>query len=318
MAEEIKFSHYSVMLKECIDILNIKPDGIYADCTLGGGGHSLEIAKRLTTGRLISIDTDECAIAAAKKRLADYSEKVTFVHNNFSNISQILDELCIDGIDGALIDLGVSSYQLDTPERGFSYNTDAPLDMRMNAQGSPEESKSAYTVVNTYSENELKRILFEYGEENFAPKIASAIVRARENAPIKTTLELVDIIKSVMPKKVLAVGHHPAKRTFQAIRIEVNNELGIIAPTLRALTSALKSTGVLAVLTFHSLEDRIVKKTFAELAQGCTCPPSFPVCVCGNKPKVEILTRKPMLPSEAEISENNRSHSAKLRAVKKI
>lgn len=317
--EEIKFSHYSVMLGECIDILDIKPDGTYVDCTLGGGGHSLEIAKRLTAGgRLICIDTDECAITAAKKRLCDYSDRITFVHGNFSDISEILRDLGIDGIDGAIIDLGVSSYQLDTPERGFSYNTDAPLDMRMNAEGSPEETKSAYTVVNTYSESELRRILFEYGEENFAPKIASAIVKARENAPIKTTLELVDIIKSVMPKKALAVGHHPAKRTFQAIRIEVNNELDIIAPTLRALIGAMKSGGVLAVLTFHSLEDRAVKKTFTELAQGCTCPPSFPVCICGNKPKIEILTRKPILPSEEELAENNRSHSAKLRAARKI
>lgn len=200
--EEINFSHYSVMLGECIDILDIKPDGIYVDCTLGGGGHSLEIAKRLTAGgRLICIDTDECAIRAAKKRLCDYSDRITFVHGNFSDISEILRDLGIDGIDGAIIDLGVSSYQLDTPERGFSYNTDAPLDMRMNAEGSPEKSKSAYTVVNTYSESELRRILFEYGEENFAPKIASAIVKAREGAPIKTTLELVDIIKSVMPKR---------------------------------------------------------------------------------------------------------------------
>lgn len=317
--EEINFSHYSVMLGECIDILDIKPDGIYVDCTLGGGGHSLEIAKRLTSGgRLICIDTDECAIRAAKKRLCDYSDRITFVHGNFSDISEILRDLGIDGIDGAIIDLGVSSYQLDTPERGFSYNTDAPLDMRMNAEGSPEKTKSAYTVVNTYSESELRRILFEYGEENFAPKIASAIVKAREGAPIKTTLELVDIIKSVMPKKALAVGHHPAKRTFQAIRIEVNNELDIIAPTLRALIGAMKSGGVLAVLTFHSLEDRAVKKTFAELAQGCTCPPSFPVCICGNKPKIEILTRKPVLPSAEELAENNRSHSAKLRAARKI
>ena len=316
--DEIKFSHYSVMLGECIDLLGIKPCGTYVDCTLGGGGHSLEIAKRLTGGRLICIDTDECAIASAKKRLSDYSDRITYVHGNFSDVSQILQELSVDAIDGAIIDLGVSSYQLDTPERGFSYNTDAPLDMRMNAEGPPENAKSAYTVVNTYSESELRRILFEYGEENFAPKIASAIVKARENAPVKTTLELVEIIKSVMPKKALAVGHHPAKRTFQAIRIEVNNELAIIEPTLRALIYAMKSGGVLAVLTFHSLEDRIVKKTFAELAQGCTCPPSFPVCICNNKPKIEILTKKPLLPSEEELAENNRSHSAKLRAARKI
>ena len=311
--EEIKFSHYSVMLGECIDILDIKPDGTYVDCTLGGGGHSLEIAKRLTAGgRLICIDTDECAITAAKKRLCDYSDRITFVHGNFSDISEILRDIGIDGID-----LGVSSYQLDTPERGFSYNTDAPLDMRMNAEGSPEKSKSAYTVVNTYSESELRRILFEYGEENFAPKIASAIVKARENAPIKTTLELVDIIKSVMPKKALAVGHHPAKRTFQAIRIEVNDELGQLEKAVSEFCDVLAPGGRLCIITFHSLEDRIVKEIIAKRINPCTCPKEFPVCVCGKVGDIEKKANKPILPSPEEIERNPRARSAKLRIAQK-
>lgn len=307
------------MLPECIEALAVKPDGIYVDATLGGGGHSLEIAKRLGAGgRLIGIDTDTDALAAAGKRLEEYRDRITFVHDNFENVGNILDSLSVPEIDGAIIDLGVSSFQLDTPERGFSYQNEAPLDMRMNAAGSPETSFSAYTVVNTYSESELRRILFEYGEENMAPRIAQAIVRARESAPVRTTTELAEIVKSVMPKKALVTGHHPAKRTFQAIRIEVNHELSIIEPTLRTLVSRLKSGGRLAVLTFHSLEDRAVKQTFASLAQGCTCPPSFPVCVCGNRPKITLYNKKPILPSEAELAENNRSHSAKLRIAEKI
>ncbi|MBQ0009675.1 MAG: 16S rRNA (cytosine(1402)-N(4))-methyltransferase RsmH [Ruminococcus sp.] len=313
------FSHYSVMLPECLEALAVKPDGIYVDATLGGGGHSLAIAKRLgPAGRLIGIDTDTDALAAAGKRLEEYRDRITFVHDNFENVDRILDSLSIPEIDGAIIDLGVSSFQLDTPERGFSYQNEAPLDMRMNATGSPEESFSAYTVVNTYPESELRRILFEYGEENMAPRIAQAIVRAREVSPIRTTTELAELVKSVMPKKALMTGHHPAKRTFQAIRIEVNHELSIIEPTLRTLVSRLKSGGRLAVLTFHSLEDRAVKQTFASLAQGCTCPPSFPVCVCGNRPKITLYNKKPILPSEAELAENNRSHSAKLRVAEKI
>ena len=307
------------MLPECLEALAVKPDGIYVDATLGGGGHSLEIVKRLgPAGRLIGIDTDTDALAAAGKRLEEYRDRITFVHDNFENVDRILDSLSIPEIDGAIIDLGVSSFQLDTPERGFSYQNEAPLDMRMNATGSPEESFSAYTVVNTYPESELRRILFEYGEESLAPRIAQAIVRAREVSPIRTTTELAELVKSVMPKKALMTGHHPAKRTFQAIRIEVNHELSIIEPTLRTLVSRLKSGGRLAVLTFHSLEDRAVKQTFASLAQGCTCPPSFPVCVCGNRPKITLYNKKPILPSEAELAENNRSHSAKLRVAEKI
>lgn len=302
------------MLTECIDALQIKPDGIYADCTLGGGGHSLEIAKHLSTGHLIGIDQDSHAIAAAGTRLASCQANITLVKNNFSNITAILDELAIDKLDGALLDLGVSSYQLDTPERGFSYNSDAPLDMRMD-QDTP---KSAYDVVNTYSEAELRRIFFEYGEENGAGRIASAIVKARMEKPIETTLELVSVIKSVTPKKMLAVGHHPAKKIFQAIRIEVNSELSIIEPTLTAIVERLKPGGRLAVLTFHSLEDRCVKKTFAGLASGCICPPSYPVCVCGRTPKIRLVTKKPLLPSEDELAVNHRSHSAKLRIAEKL
>ena len=309
---EIKFSHYSVMLRECIEALAIKPDGIYVDCTLGGGGHSLEIAKKLTTGKLICIDQDICAITAAKARLAEHLDKIIFVKNNFSNIHSILSELGIEKIDGALLDLGVSSYQLDTPERGFSYNTEAPLDMRMNE----DAPLSAHDVVNTYSEADLRRIISLYGEDNNAPRIAGAIVRAREEKPIETTTELVDI-KSVTPKKLLAVGHHPAKKTFQAIRIEVNSELSIIEPTLTAITGHLTPGGRIAVITFHSLEDRAAKHAFADLSKGCTCPPSYPVCVCGNKPKLILCNKKPILPSEEELSENHRSHSAKLRVAER-
>ncbi len=310
---EITFSHYSVMLKECIEALNIRPDGIYMDCTLGGGGHSLAIAKQLTTGKLICIDQDICAITAAKQRLSDYLDRIIFVKNNFSNIHGILSGLGIEKIDGALLDLGVSSYQLDTPERGFSYNTEAPLDMRMNE----EAPLSAYDVVNTYAERELRRIILDYGEDNNAAKIAGAIVRAREEKTIETTTELVEIIKSVTPKKFLAVGHHPAKKVFQAIRIEVNSELSIIEPTLRAITNHLHEKGRIAVITFHSLEDRAAKHAFAELAKGCTCPSSYPVCVCGNKPKLSLCNKKPILPSAEELAENHRSHSAKLRVAER-
>ena len=309
-----EFSHYSVLLSESIAGLNIKPDGIYVDCTLGGGGHSLEILKKLTTGRLIAVDQDAEAIAASKVRLADHLDKVTFVHDNFSNIGAALDGLGIDGIDGAVIDLGVSSYQLDTPERGFSYMHDAPLDMRMD----PEHGLTARDVVNTYPESELKRIIFDYSEERFAGRIASKICAAREAKPIETTFELVDIIRSAIPAKAREDGPHPAKRTFQAIRIEVNSELSVIAPTLDSLVDALKPEGRLSVITFHSLEDRIVKQSFAGYAKGCTCPPDFPVCVCGHKPKVKLVTHKPILPSEHELGENPRSRSAKLRIVERI
>ncbi len=313
--ENINFSHYSVMLRECIDSLNIKPCGIYVDATCGGGGHSYEIASRLSEGgRLICIDQDSDALAAAGKRLEPFRDKITFVKNNFSNLESVLETLGIPRIDGLLIDLGVSSYQLDTPERGFSYNSDAPLDMRMDK----DSAFSAYEVVNGYSESELRRILFDYGEESFAPKIASAIVAAREQKPIETTFELTNIIKSVMPKKLLAVGHHPAKKSFQAIRIEVNSELAVIPPIIDSAVEHMNEGGRIAILSFHSLEDRCVKQCFQKNAQGCTCPPDFPVCICGNKPKIKILTKKPMLPSNAELEVNHRSHSAKLRVAEKV
>lgn len=309
-----EFSHYSVMLAECIDALNIS-EGTYVDCTAGGGGHSFAIASKLPEkGRLYAIDQDADAIRAAGERLAPFGDKVTMVRSNFSQIASIAEQYDLCGIGGALIDLGVSSYQLDTPERGFSYMQDAPLDMRMNQDG----TLTAYDVVNGYSAAELKRILYNYGEENFAPKIASAIVAAREEKAIETTSELVRIIKGALPARVKDGGHHPAKKSFQAIRIEVNHELDVIEPTLRTLASLLRSGGRLAVLTFHSLEDRIVKQTFASLSQGCTCPPSFPVCVCGKQPMGKVITRKPMLPSEEELEVNPRSRSAKLRVFEKL
>ena len=313
--ENIKFSHYSVMLPECIEALAIKPDGIYVDGTTGGGGHSFEIASRLSeSGRLICIDQDSDALAAAGARLAPFADRITFVKNNFTNLAEVLDGLGIEKIDGLLLDLGVSSYKLDTPERGFSYNSDAPLDMRMDK----DAALSAYEVVNTYPESELRRILFEYGEESFAPKIAGAIVSARAQKPVETTFELTNIVKSVMPKKMLAVGHHPAKKTFQAIRIEVNSELSVIAPAIDSAVERLNEGGRLAIISFHSLEDRCVKSTYQKNAQGCTCPPDFPVCICGNKPKIKILTKKPILPSKEELEVNHRSHSAKLRVAEKL
>lgn len=309
-----EFKHLSVLLDESIAALNIRDDGIYVDCTTGGGGHSLEIAKRLKNGRLICIDRDSDALTAAKVRLAPFSDKITFVKDNFSNIDAVLDELEVDLIDGALADLGVSSYQFDTAERGFSYKLDAPLDMRMDIS-SP---LSARDVVNTYSEDDLRRIIFEYGEDNFAPMIAKAIVKAREASPIETTTELSDIVKGAYPPRFRDIGHHPAKKTFQAIRIEVNGEIDVIEPTVKKIVSRLNTGGRVAFITFHSLEDRAVKNAFAELSRGCTCPPSFPVCVCGNKPKIRIITKKPILPSEDEIENNRRSHSAKLRAAEKV
>lgn len=309
------FSHYSVLLNESVDGLSIKPDGIYVDCTLGGGGHSEAIASRLGDGgRLIAIDQDTAAIAASKIRLEKYSERIEFVRDNFRNVGDVLTRLGVDKIDGAVIDLGVSSYQLDTPERGFSYMHDAPLDMRMD----PDAPLSAHEVVNSYSEEKLKKIIYDYSEERFAGRIAARICAAREVKPIETTYELVDIIKSAIPAKAREDGPHPAKRTFQAIRIEVNSELSIIEPTLDALIYSLRYGGRLSVITFHSLEDRIVKQTFARAAQGCTCPKDLPVCVCGNKPKVKIITHKPILPSEHELDENPRSRSAKLRVAQKL
>ena len=309
------FSHYSVLLYEAVDRLAIKPDGVYMDCTLGGGGHSLEILKRLgDRGRLIAVDQDAEAIAASKKRLADYLDKIDFIHDNFENAVMRAKEIGYDGIDGAVIDLGVSSYQLDTPERGFSYMKDAPLDMRMD----PTALLTAKEVVNTYSEERLKKLIFDYGEERFAGRIASRICEAREKRPLETTFELVDIIKSAIPAKNREDGPHPAKRTFQAIRIEVNSELDVIEPTLDSLVGFLRPGGRLSVITFHSLEDRIVKQTFAKFTRGCTCPPEFPVCVCGKKPSLRLVNRKPILPSERELDENPRSRSAKLRVAEKL
>lgn len=313
--EEIKFSHVSVLLRECIEALNIKPDGIYVDCTTGGGGHSLEIVKRLTAGgRLIAIDRDEDALRAAGERLADYADRVTFVHSNYAMLQSVLADLGIPKADGVLADLGVSSYQLDTAERGFSYMQDAPLDMRMDR----EQPLSARDVVNTYSEEELRRILYDYGEEKFARNIAANIVKRRSERPIETTLELAELVKGSMPKAAREGGHHPAKRTFQAIRIEVNAELSSIPPALNAAVHALNPGGRVAVITFHSLEDRLVKQKFAALSSGCTCPREFPVCVCGKKPVVRVITKKPVTAGEDELEVNPRSRSAKLRVAEKI
>lgn len=309
----MEFKHYSVLLLESVDFLKIKPDGIYLDATLGGGGHSYEILSR-GAGKLIGIDQDREAIAAATKRLEEFSDKVITVNRNFSEVKSILEDLGIDNVDGAVMDLGVSSYQLDNAERGFSYMHDAPLDMRMDR----DNPLSAYDVVNTYSEEELTKIFYEYGEEKWSARIAKFIIERRENKPIKTTGELSDIIKAAIPKAARMDGGHPAKRVFQAIRIEVNGELRILKQAVCDFVDVLKPGGVLSIITFHSLEDRIVKKTFQELAKGCTCPKSFPVCVCGKTPQVKILTGKPVLPSEAELDENSRSKSAKLRAVVKL
>ena len=310
----MEFHHISVLLNECIDNLNITPDGIYVDGTMGGGGHSLEIAKRLTTGRLICIDQDPNAHEAAGKRLAEYKDRITFVRDNFGNIANILDSLGIEKIDGMLLDIGVSSHQLDEAERGFSYQQDAPLDMRMDGRG----ERTAYDVVNTYSEADLRRILFSYGEERFAGRIAARIVSARAAHPIETTGELSELIKAAIPAAAREGGHHPAKRSFQAIRIEVNGELDVIRPALEAATDLLNPGGRMAVITFHSLEDRIVKDTFAELARGCICPPDLPVCVCGRKPRVRPVSRKPILPSAEELEDNPRARSAKLRVAEKL
>ena len=284
------------------------------DGTLGGAGHSSQIAKRLTTGRLIGIDRDPVALKAAGERLAPYGDRVTLVHSNFCEIASVLEELGIEGVDGILLDLGVSSPQLDDGQRGFSYMADAPLDMRMNN----EDSLSADTVVNTWPQEELKRILYEYGEERYAPQIAAAICRRRENAPIRTTLELVDVIRSAMPASALREKQHPAKRSFQAIRIAVNDELGSVEKVMKDAIPCLNPGGRLAIITFHSLEDRIVKNGMANAAKGCTCPPNFPVCVCGKKPKVKLINRKPIVSGDEELQRNPRARSAKLRVCEKI
>ena len=309
-----EFHHVSVLLEECIQGLAIKPDGIYVDGTLGGAGHSSRIAAKLTTGRLIGIDRDNVALEAAAERLRPFEDRVTLVHANFCDMDQALQGLGIDKVDGILLDLGVSSPQLDDGQRGFSYMTDAPLDMRMNG----EDTRDARQIVNTWSYEELKRILCDYGEERFAPRIAAAICRRREQAPIETTLELVDVIKSAMPASALREKQHPAKRSFQAIRIAVNDELGAVETVMKKAVPLLNPGGRLAVITFHSLEDRIVKNAMAEAAKGCTCPPSFPVCVCGKKPQVRIVTRKPIISGEEELERNPRARSAKLRICEKL
>ena len=310
----MEFTHKPVLLAECIEALHIRPEGIYVDGTLGRAGHSREIAQRLTTGRLVCIDRDQAAIDAAQERLAPWMDRVTLVHSNFDRVSEILAELDIPGVDGMLFDLGVSSPQLDDASRGFSYMHDAPLDMRMDATA----PLTAYDVVNTWSYEELRRILFEYGEERYAPAIARRIVQTREQRPIETTLELVEVIKSAMPPAALREKQHPAKRSFQAIRIAVNGELDALPPMLVSATEHLKPGGRLAVISFHSLEDRIIKKTMQELATGCICPPEFPVCVCGKKPKLRLVSRKPIVSGEEELAHNPRARSAKLRVAEKV
>ncbi len=309
-----EFSHRSVLLDEAVEALCVRPDGIYVDGTAGGGGHSFAIASHLKNGRLIAIDQDEAAIAAAGARLAPLGERALVVRNNFSHLDEVLSGCGIEKIDGLLLDLGVSSHQLDEAERGFAYQNDAPLDMRMDRRG----VLSAYDVVNTYPEEELKRILFTYGEERFSGRIAAKIVAARQKSPIKSTGELSELIKGAIPAAARESGHHPAKRSFQAIRIEVNRELDVIVPAIEAAVARMNAGGRIAIITFHSLEDRIVKQAFARLASGCTCPRDLPICVCGKKPLVRVISKKPILPSEAELAENPRARSAKLRVAEKI
>lgn len=310
----MEFYHKSVLLEECIQGLNLRPDGIYLDGTLGGAGHSSQIVQRLTTGRLIGVDRDQVALNAASQRLEPWKDRVTLVHSNFKEINSILDGLGIAGVDGMLFDLGVSSPQLDDGQRGFSYMSDAPLDMRMNR----EDRLTAYEVVNLWSREELRRILYEYGEERYAPQIAAAIDRKRQTAPIETTLQLVDVIRSALPAQALREKQHPAKRSFQAIRIAVNDELGSVREMLEEAIPRLNLGGRLAVITFHSLEDRIVKSAMAAAAKGCTCPPEFPVCICGKTPQVKLITRKPIVSGAAELEENPRARSAKLRICEKL
>lgn len=310
----LEFHHVSVLLRECIENLNIKPDGIYVDGTMGGGGHTLEIVKRLTTGRLIAIDQDLNAHAAAKMHLAEYIDKITFVHDNFGNIAAILDGLGIEKIDGMLLDIGVSSHQLDEAERGFSYQNDAPLDMRMDAT----QGFSAYNVVNEYSEDELNRVIFSYGEERWARRIAQFIVNERMDKPIETTGGLVEVIKKAVPKGARKDGPHPAKRTFQAIRIEVNGELDVLQQVIDDVACRLKSEGRLCIITFHSLEDRIVKEAFRKQENPCICPPQFPICMCAKEKTGRVVTRKPIIAGEEELGENPRARSAKLRVLEGI
>ena len=309
-----EFYHVSVLLEECIEALNIRPDGVYVDGTLGGAGHSSQIVRRLETGRLIGIDRDPIALKAAGERLEPFRDNVTLVHSNFCEIKTVLQELNIPGVDGILLDLGVSSPQLDDKSRGFSYMNDAPLDMRMNN----EDPLTAYDVVNTWPQEELKRILFDYGEERYAPRIAEAICRVRAEKPIETTLQLVDVIRGAMPAQALREAQHPAKRSFQATRIAANDELGSVEKVMRDAVACLNPGGRLAVITFHSLEDRIVKTAMVNASKGCTCPPSFPVCVCGKKPKVKLISKKPIVSTQEELDRNPRARSAKLRVCEKL
>ena len=311
---EPSYTHKPVLLEECIQALAIRPDGIYLDGTLGRAGHSREIARRLTSGRLICVDRDQAALDAAEERLAPWRDKVELVHSNFCELDAILDGLKLDRVDGMLFDLGVSSPQLDDRSRGFSYMADAPLDMRMDKT----DTLTARTVVNEWPQEELRRILWQYGEERYASAIAGAIVRARDKGEIATTLQLVDVLRSAMPAAALREKQHPAKRTFQAIRIAVNDELTAVDKMVRAAVPRLNADGRLAVISFHSLEDRIVKNALAEFAKGCTCPPDFPVCVCGKKPQVKLVNRKPIVSGPAELEENPRARSAKLRVAEKL
>ena len=308
------YTHRPVLLDECIEGLNIKPDGIYVDGTLGRAGHSAEIAKRLTTGHLYCIDRDMAAIEAAREKLSTWMDRVTLIHGNFTDLESQVEEAGAAKADGMLFDFGVSSPQLDDAERGFSYMQDAPLDMRMDQS----QALTARTVVNEWSQEELKRILYQYGEERYSPAIAGAIVRAREQSPIETTFQLVEVIRSAMPAAALREKQHPAKRSFQAIRIAVNDELTAAEKVVAQAVNRLGPGGRLCIITFHSLEDRIVKLGYGALAKGCTCPPDFPVCVCGKKPEIELVNRKPILPTEKELEENPRSRSAKLRIAEKL
>lgn len=314
LTENFNFKHKSVLLDETIEMLDIKPEGIYVDGTLGGGGHSYEICKRLSPkGRLIGIDQDEAAIRAGGGRLLEFKDKVTIVRSNYSDMKKVVTDLGISQVDGIMLDLGVSSYQLDTPERGFSYKENAPLDMRMDTRF----DKTAKDIVNGYSEFDLYRIIRDYGEDKFAKNIAKHIVRVREEKPIETTDELTDAIKAAIPMKIRMNTGHPAKKTFQAIRIELNRELEVLNKSLDDMIGMLTNNGRLCIITFHSLEDRIVKSSFRNNEDPCTCPPSFPVCVCGKISKGKVITRKPILPTEQEITENKRSKSAKLRVFER-
>lgn len=310
----MEFGHKSVLLEETITNLNIKPDGIYVDGTLGGGGHSYEICKQLShRGRLIGIDQDEAAIEAATERLGEFKDKVTIIRSNYCEMKQQLNSIGVTSVDGIILDLGVSSYQLDTADRGFTYREDAPLDMRMDQR----QVQTAKDIVNQYSEMDLYRIIRDYGEDKFAKNIAKHIVRVRQEKPLETTGELINVIKAAIPMKIRAVGGHPAKKTFQAIRIELNNELGVLSDSLDTMIELLGNKGRICIITFHSLEDRIVKSSFRKNEHPCTCPREFPVCICGNVSKGKVITRKPILPGELELEENKRAKSAKLRVFER-